>query len=111
MCDNCDDDDTDGKFKQRVLNSQKTHQLLAALKMLETTRFEKWMGSGVMVILTPITPHKNLGGEFMLAAEVFQEIAPLMAASLRESLALRKVLLVSELKSITDVLPPPATTK
>lgn len=88
----------------RKINAGRTDVLVDALKMLETTDFEKMMGSGIMVKLTPITDGHHLTDEFMLAAEDMKTVAPFLAASLRKTLKLRMATLRSEMKGIENVI-------
>jgi len=91
------------KHDARVSNSQETYKLTEALKMLQTTDFEKMMGSGIMISLTPITENKHLCDEFMIPTEDMKDIAPLIAASLKRHLILRKARLQCEIGDITKV--------
>lgn len=94
----------DNNRRARTISADYTHTLVAALKALQGTDFSKWMGSGILVDLTPITPEKHLANEFMLPAEDMEEIKPLIIKSLRRHLELRKARLLGEIRDIEAAL-------
>ncbi len=99
MCD-CDLDEELAILKT---NSDKTHVLVNTIKVLRKKDFEKMMGSGLIVSIRDLTG-RNVTDTFMMRAEDMQGIAPLIVASLVESLKLRRVLLASELKEVTEAI-------
>ena len=106
MCD-CDDyqqPEIDHAFKARVTASQETPRLLKAISTLQSRDFSKWIGSGIMITLTPITPESCICDEFMISAEDLEKIKPTIIASIKDSLEMRKLLLRSELQDISKVL-------
>lgn len=92
------------KWKAATHRSQQTAVLVGAMKALEELNFEKWMGSGVVVTLSPITHDKVICESFMVRAEDMELIKPALIASIKEQLSFRTNLLKYELKQIEELL-------
>lgn len=91
-------------WHKRVHNSQTTRNLTKAVEWLEKQDFELWTGSGVMVNITPITPGKDSPEEFMIPAEIMEELKPVICKSIRDGFRHRIALLKSEVKSLESAL-------
>lgn len=87
-------------MRNRIENADRTTTLTGALKALEATNFQTWMGSGVMIRITPITEDRNLCDEFLIPAECMDKIKEPLIGALLSVLSRRKVILQSEIREI-----------
>ena len=97
------DEDEDKAFEQLKRNSDRTDTLASTINIMRTKDFTRMMGSGLIISITDLE-RRSVTETFMMRAEDMQKIAPLIAESLLESLKLRKLLVASELKTITEIL-------
>lgn len=89
-------------------NSDSTNSLVMAVGVLSKTDFSKQMGSGILVRFADYTTGDAITGEFTVAAEDMEVIKTEILASLRRSLALRRVLLLRDISSIDMCQGPPS---
>lgn len=65
--------------------------------------FEKMMGSGILIQLTDLSGNE-VCPEFVVSAEDMESIKQPIIASLLKSLELKRVLVLSELRELNDIL-------
>ena len=90
--------------RQQTQNSDQTHNLIGAIKALTAQDFTRWMASGIIIRLTPITDNKESCEEFMIAAEDMEQIKTPIIQSIQRSLLRRRIMLKNDLRDIEAIL-------